>query len=329
MNGNTSVIENVLMGKLRGKVFYQSSFPATLRSQIIYVKPYDMTSGKGYQRPVDVKRAKDFATYLSAGDESLFTPVLLNAASNWEFVCYDKQRPNFGRLLCNGKASLMDGQHRMDGIDIYLDETNADISIPFMAFHFMDEDEEIKLFDTINTKVKKIGSSMNKYLNRHSDEISWVATELVIRRDSPFHQIGSIIGKRTKGRHITLQNLYRIVKFLTTGSKVSSLPKEVILEATIVYFKTIHAIFQNEWSNYKEFRLTHIVVLDSLALAGSSILESAIKDTRKAIDQSVVIKSVQGLSGIDWSTTGSLKYLKGITGSKSLASDLKSMMISN
>lgn len=41
----------------------------------------------------------------------------------------------------------MDGQHRLDGIEMYVDETNADISIPFMAFHYLDEDEEIKLFD--------------------------------------------------------------------------------------------------------------------------------------------------------------------------------------
>ncbi|MEC0182602.1 DGQHR domain-containing protein [Paenibacillus peoriae] len=328
MNGNQGVIENVVMGKLRGKVFYQSSFPATLRSQIIYVKPYDMTSGKGYQRPVNVKRAKDFANYLSVGEESLFTPILLNAASNWEFICYDRQRPSFGRLLCKGKASLMDGQHRMDGIDMYVDETSADISIPFMAFHYLDEDEEIKLFDTINTKAKTIGSSLNKYLNRNSDVNSWVATELVIRRDSPFHQIGSIIGKRTKGRHVTLQNLYRIVKLFSSSPKASSLPKEVVLETTLMYYKAIEEMFPKEWNNYNEFRLTHIVVLDAFAMVGSIVLEQAIKDKHKPIDQSVIVKSVKCLSGIDLSSTGPLKYLKGIAGSKSLASDLKSIMIS-
>lgn len=327
MIGNSTVIENVVMGKLRGKVYYQSSLPATLHSQIIYVKPYDMISGKGYQRPVNKKRSEDFARYLSMGEDSLFTPILLNAASKWEFVCYDRQRPNIGRLICKGKASLMDGQHRMDGIDDYVKETNSDISIPFMAFHYLDEDEEINLFDIINTKQKSIGTSLNKYLKRNSDVISWIATELVTRKDSPFHQISSIIGKRSKGRHVTLQNLYRIVKMLTSSAKVASLQKEVILEAILIYFNAIKVKFPNEWNNYKEFRLTHIVVLDAFALVGGVVFEYSIKDKQKHIDQVIILKSMHDLSGIDWSSEGPLRYLKGITGSKSLASDLKSMMV--
>jgi DNA sulfur modification protein DndB len=154
------VIENVLQCKIRGKVAYQSHFPATIGLNLFFVKPYDLPSGKGYQRPVDSKRCADFANYLSQGENALFTPILLNAASNWEFVSYDKERPAYGRLFCKGKASLMDGQHRMGGIQRYIQETNSEIIVPFLAFHSLDEDEEIKLFDTINTKAKGIGSSL-------------------------------------------------------------------------------------------------------------------------------------------------------------------------
>ncbi|MFS0559059.1 DGQHR domain-containing protein [Brevibacillus sp. 179-C9.3 HS] len=110
---NQSVIENVVQSKMRGKVVYQSNIGAVDALKLTYVKPYNDPSGKGYQRPVDQKRCKDFATYLSRGDDALFTPILLNACSNWEFAPYDRMRPTFGRLLCKGKASLMDGQHRL------------------------------------------------------------------------------------------------------------------------------------------------------------------------------------------------------------------------
>ncbi|WP_271755276.1 DNA sulfur modification protein DndB [Cohnella sp. JJ-181] len=113
---NPIVIENVIQCKMRGKVAYQSHFPASIGTQLTFVKPYDLPSGKGYQRPVDGKRCEDFAQYLSKGEDALFTPILLNAASNWDFVSYDKQRPSYGRLICKGKASLMDGQHRMGGL---------------------------------------------------------------------------------------------------------------------------------------------------------------------------------------------------------------------
>lgn len=50
------------------------------------------------------------------------------------------------------KATLMDGQHRLGGIHAYINETDSTLNVPFLAFHYLDEDEEIKLFDVINSK---------------------------------------------------------------------------------------------------------------------------------------------------------------------------------
>src|SRR5581483_1746755 len=116
------VIENVVQLKQRGKVSYSGGVLATTVLAIHYVKPFDHPSGKGYQRPVDAKKCLDFATYLSKGDNALFPPIMLNAEGNWDFIPYDKLRPNFGRLICNKKASLLDGQHRLGGIKKYLQE---------------------------------------------------------------------------------------------------------------------------------------------------------------------------------------------------------------
>ena len=57
---------------------------------------YNDPSRKGYQRPIDKKRCKDFANCLSQVEEELYTPILLNASGNWEFHAYDGQRRNFG-----------------------------------------------------------------------------------------------------------------------------------------------------------------------------------------------------------------------------------------
>jgi DNA sulfur modification protein DndB len=286
-----------------------------------------MPSGKGYQRPVDPKRCDDFAQYLSKGDDALFTPILLNAAGGWEFVCYDKQRPAFGRLLCKSKASLMDGQHRMGGIQKYLQETNSEINVPFLAFHCLDEDEEIKLFDTINTKAKGIGPSLSKFLRRDSDDISWAATELIVRKESPFYSIGSITGKRSKGRHVTLQNLYRTLHLLTADYRLSSFKKEEKLMIAMTYFSSIRDTFPEDWSDYKGSRLTHIVCLDALSMAGNFVLLKCLHETKKQIDLSHIPRSVKRLDKMDWSANGPLKYLKGLNGSKTLSIDLKDIML--
>jgi DNA sulfur modification protein DndB len=323
------VIENVVQCKMRGKVAYQSHFSAMDALNITYVKPYDDPSGKGYQRPVDPKRCNDFALYLSKGDNALFTPILLNAAGEWEFSPYDKIRPSYGRLICRAKASLMDGQHRLGGIKRYFQETNSNINVPFLAFHYLDEDEEIQLFDTINTKAKGIGSSLSKYLRRDSDDISWVATELIVRPDSPFHNIGSVIGKRTRGRHITLQNLHKTLHFLTKPEHVAALTKEEKLSLAYSYYGAIKETFPNEWLDYKGYRITHIVCLDALSIAGASLMAVCVSEEKKSIDYSHITKCVKKLKKIDWSTEGSLKYLKGISGSRILAPELASIMISD
>ncbi|MCK9859618.1 DGQHR domain-containing protein [Paenibacillus sp. ATY16] len=321
------VIENVLMSKIRGKIAYQGNISASTIMNLFYVKPYDDPSGKGYQRPVDSKRSHDFAIYLSKGEDALFTPILLNAASQWEFVCYDRERPSYGRLICKGKASLMDGQHRLEGIQRYIHETNSDLNVPFLSFHYLDEDEEVKLFDTINTKAKGIGSSLSKYLRRDSDELSWVATQLLIQKNSPFHNNGSIIGKRNKGRHITLQNLYRTLSLLFKDRKLSVFSKEEKLSLAIYYFSQVKELFPSEWIDYKGQRLTHIVCLDALSIAGSQVLASCVQESRKQLELTTASRLIKKLKGIEWSSEGPLKYVKGMSGSRTLASELVEQMI--
>ncbi|GMX61148.1 hypothetical protein Elgi_74720 [Paenibacillus elgii] len=322
-----SVIENVLQYKMRGKVAYLGHVTASVAVNLTYVKPYNDPSGKGYQRPVDPKRCHDFSLYLSKGDDALFTPVLLNANSQWEFVAYDKFRSSYGRLICKGKASLMDGQHRLGGITKYIKETNSELNVPFLAFHCLDEDEEIRLFDVINTKAKGIGSSLSRFLRRDSDELSWVATELMVQNNSPFFSIGSIIGKRNKDRHITLQNLYKTLHYLTKEPRIASLSKEEKLSLSLGYFNSIRETFENEWSNYKDYRLTHIVCLDALSIAGSGILDRAVHNQNKRFDNALIEKAVKKLKKVDWSVNGPLKYLKGLPGSRSLAEELKEQML--
>lgn len=321
------VIENVLLSKMRGKVIYSGNLSATAALQLTYVKPFDHPSGKGYQRPVDIKRCNDFAHYLSTGDNALFTPILINAESNWEFMAYDRSRPSFGRLLCKEKASLMDGQHRLGGVKRYTQDTNSDINVPFLAFHYLDEDEEITLFDTINTKQKGIGVSLSKFLRRETDEISWIATQLIIRSDSPFHNIGTLTGKRNSGRHVTLQNLYKILEFMF--KKTSGLSKQEKLMFALFYFNSIKESFNKEWFNYKDYRITHIVCLISLALAGAEVIQQFNTANKKQLDYTRLTKAIKKLNDIDWSSTGPLRYIKGISGSKALANDIKVLLLAD
>lgn len=41
----------------------------------------------------------------------------------------------------------MDGQNSFGGIELYTKTTNSMLNVPFLAFHWLDEGEEIIFFD--------------------------------------------------------------------------------------------------------------------------------------------------------------------------------------
>lgn len=84
--------------------------------------------------------------------------------------------------------------------------------------------------------------------------------------------------------------------------------------------------YPHEWMNYKEYKLTHIVCLDALAMAASKALSNCKKENSTQIDHQKFIKSAKRLKKIDWSVSGPFKYLKGISSSKTLASELIEIM---
>lgn len=323
-NLSTSVVlENVVQSKMRGRVIYQGAVSSQVAVNFSYSKLFNDPSGKGYQRPINKKRCTNFADYLSQGEDSLYTPILLNAAGNWEFHAYDRQRPNYGRLICRKKATLMDGQHRLGGIKEYIEETGSTLSVPFLAFHYLDEDEEIKLFDVINTKAKGIGTSLSRYLNRDNDDLSWVATNLILKPESPFFSKGTLIGKRTREKHITLQNLYHIVNLLTKKSDLAKLPKEKILNLTMFYFNLIKELLPEEWEDYQNYRLTHITCLNALAIVGNELINENYLAKSQQPDSVKIANKLVNLGEIDWSATGDLKFVKGVAGTKLLAGDIR------
>jgi DNA sulfur modification protein DndB len=196
------------------------------------------------------------------------------------------------------------------------------LNIPFLAFHYLDEDEEIKFFDIINTKAKGIGTSLSRYLNRNNDNISWIATNLVLRPESPFYSKGTLIGKRTKDKHITLQNLYNIISLLIKKSDLEDLSKEKILSFTLFYFNAIKDILPDEWEDIKSFRLTHIISLNALAITGNKIIKDNFLYKSQQQNSKKILSVLENLKQIDWSASGDLKYLKGVSGSKILAQDI-------
>jgi len=153
--------------------------------------------------------------------------------------------------------------------------------------------------------------------------LSWVATNLILKPESPFFSKGTLIGKRTKEKHITLQNLYQIVNLLTKKSDLAKLPKEKILNVTMFYFNLIKELLPDEWDDYKNYRLTHITCLNALAIVGNELINENFLVKSQQPDSLKIANKLLNLGEIDWSASGDLKFVKGVAGTKILANDIR------
>lgn len=73
-----------------------------------------------------------------------------------------------------GQFHLDSGVHRHDAHRFYLK------NVPFLAFHYLEDEEKISLFDTINTKAKGIGSSLSRYLKKERRRIMEITPVVLI-----------------------------------------------------------------------------------------------------------------------------------------------------
>lgn len=72
----------------------------------------------------------------------------------------------------------------------------------------------------------------------------------------------------------TLQYAYNFLWLLIKNTKIAELPKEKTLNNTLTYFNCFKELLPVEWSDYKQYRITHIVCLNAFAIAGNKIIPS-------------------------------------------------------
>ena len=317
-------INNVTRTRVNGMIQYLGFLNPAHIDRLLVIKPYNEEGGKGYQRPVNQRRTKDLAEYLSHQQAVILPPILLNAAGNWEYTP-DNGSGDTGALICTGPASIIDGQHRIEGIKRFLDEYNTEVRIPFCAIHNLDENEEIETFLIVNTTAKPIQKSHVHYLEREHDPISWVASQLATDLHSPFYGITAITGVRQwrRGLPVTLQNLVKMVTILYRKVDPEQIRKEDMLEIALTYFSEIKNTFPEAWEDVKHNGLMQIVVLNALAMVASQMIDSS--QGEETADLYTLKQSVANMKGFDWSRER-FKGLHGPKGSETIQVELLTHM---
>jgi DNA sulfur modification protein DndB len=149
-----------------------------------------------------------------------------------------------------------------------------------VAFHCLDGDEEIKFFDIINTKARGIGSSLIRYLRRILMKLVGLQQSNLFVVIAPFLvlEVLSVAGIRGD----TLRFKIFINPFIFwEGTECYYFILRRKMALVQAYYCAIKENFPNEWNDYQGHRMTHIVCLDALSLAGAEVLSKSIEENKK------------------------------------------------
>lgn len=296
-----------------GKNFYVTCLSSFLLREICYLSRREDDKELGFQRSLDIKRAKAITRYLDIDDGCLPTNLILSAQEESK-ISYNEETKELSFDKNPNGFMVLDGQHRLYGLWM----SNKEYSIPVSIITGLNIKDEVTLFIDINTNQK--GVNPNLLLD-----------------------IKGLAGKETslEERQTKLFNLLNekspmVNKLLATSSKVGYISKKVFNESTKEFLengffadKEINYVYQgfNNYLNAAELVFTESEN-EKAKLTTANIFEALCIIFNDCIDKSFQLYNnlkvenlqsiLQPLSRLSYETYGSNK-----SGLKKLVIDMK------
>lgn len=323
-NQGIYTIEPVIRFHHKDQDIYYGLISSDLLSVALRVMDY--TQDGGYQRPAKPVRFGQYASYLKR-DEGYVTPIILNAAGQWEFQPLDGKDGNTGRLLVKGLASVLDGQHRKGGLEMYTAETGDIVPVPFIAFAELPPQSEVRLFDTINSKMQRLPTSLVRWNEREDDENTQIAVALEQDEDSPFYASISISGSRDPKRKVSLEGMRRAMASLFGSGRLSPLPFNEKVRLMKVYWRIVKDIFPDEWEDTRKYRLRHLIGVAAISFLARDVINECYDWEKNYLDEDKMRTRLEPLRDFDWEKgSDDLGHASGFGGREPVAKRLSELV---
>lgn len=209
----TQPIGTFWIGSIRARDLVTISY-----ADIRRIEQRDIEKFVGIQRPLSEKRKNELQQYVRTVDASFPTCVILAIDSEAldEHDCpllqngqqvvnvrYDEKRKIMAVRNSDGVAQIIDGQHRIAGLEGYGGEFDVNVAI----FIDMDMEDKGNVFATVNLQQTKVSKSLAYDLyeyarSRSPQKTAHNIAKLFNREDgSPFQQRIKILGTAVGGTH--------------------------------------------------------------------------------------------------------------------------------
>ena len=289
---------------------------------------------EGYQRPGSLSRMRAFAKFLKDNPNSVVPPVLLSGRGTWKWQPSGQEQDS-GRLIVEGKAAVIDGQHRLGGF-VFLYEDSGDVrDISFILLPDLTIEEEKQEFVVVNNSQKGVPKPLTAYLEDTEEaQVGWALNE---DSDSPFK--GRIT--RTTLQRTQLFALHSVAKqvgrLFSIGS-VQDLDVDQKIEFMSRFWTIISDQLPEQWSDIErlddpegrgrrdfEYKLLELTGLIAWAHTGAQIFARSYSE-EIGMNWDNVKRLVEEASGIDWRKSGEYEGRTGEVGGKHMAEEMIRML---
>lgn len=334
-------IAGAVKKKISEKTYYYATISSDRIKSVTYVpvleksiNSYVIENVGGYQRPGSRSRMRQFMRYLRDNSDTIVPPIMLSGQNRWRFEEYDNL--GYGKLVIEGPAAIIDGQHRVGGYIALFEELGEIRPIDFIFLESLSYDDEVKAFMTVNNTQKGVPKPLTAYLeNTEGARIAWA---LNVEDDSPFK---NRITRTTRGRQhlFALHSFAKQVVNTFKHGKLVDLDEEQKIEIMKQYWNIISDVFWEQWADIDKlddpatrgrndfgFKLLDLVGLVAWSIMGGRHILSRCYLDGAGINWDNVKKIVESCGKLDWRKKGQYQAYTGESGGNHIVQDMERLL---
>ncbi|MFH6936066.1 DGQHR domain-containing protein [Flavobacterium sp. FlaQc-30] len=316
--------------------FFVISIKASILKTISFSEPLTYLSEdgtlKGNQRPINEKRLSEIGKYIDTAEMTFPNSIILSVNNNedgsiiedinnrWELISEDGEY--FLEFPGNIKsASIIDGQHRLNGFNYIKDESRLEMELLCSIFFDLPNPYQAYLFATINGNQKKVDKSLALeqfgYFIEKEDKESWTPEKLaanIVRKlnfdkKSPLYSL------------IKLAPIYDNEDFIKLNKSNWLISTSAMIEGILSLISSNYKRDRIEMMNKKIFYGRDRKMLKNIK--DNSPLRDEFLNYKDDFIENVVSSFFSVVDEKIWSKTGSNSYLKKTIGIQVLFDVLK------